>query len=210
MQDKLAASGRAPTIVVIDDFFTNPDAVRDIALRQDFQADNNYFRGKRSVGKLPWPCVTEAAETRLGVTGLVPTPVCGVFQICVAGDQLVYHSDANDYAAVLFLTPNAPPEAGTTLYRSKATKGRTVAESLKLMGLPETAENVGFVEQQMYGDKLLDRTAWEVVDVVGNVYNRLVVWNARAVHAASAYFGTTPANGRLFQMYFWSVSREKT
>ena len=37
--------------------------------------------------------------------------------------------------------------------------------------------------------KHLDPTPWEKVDVVGNVYNRLVIWDAHAIHQASQYFG---------------------
>ncbi len=196
------------TAVILDNFLDNPDEVRAFGLAQKFHEDRRYFRGQRSITAHPWECVKNAVERLLGlrVKNWDKHPTNGVFQFCVGGDQLVYHSDLNSYAAVLYLTPDAPPSAGTTLYRSKATRGRTVEESRVIM---RDAEGFDYteaqVEKEMYAGKLLDRTAWEVVDVFGNVYNRLVVWDAKLVHAASDYFGTCKEDGRLFQMYFWDA-----
>jgi hypothetical protein len=50
-----------------------------------------------------------------------------------------------------------------------------------------------------------DSTEFEVVDVVGNVYNRLVLFNARMIHSASTYFGNNMENGRLFQLFFFDL-----
>ena len=43
----------------------------------------------------------------------------GRFQYCVPQDPLVYHNDAQTWAAMVYLTPDAPPECGTSLYVSK-------------------------------------------------------------------------------------------
>lgn len=207
MQAKINSLGQNRTAVVVDDFLLNPDEVRQFALTQEFAADNRYFRGQRTKTKHIWPGMREQLERILGKT-IRPTwtehATNGVFQFCVGGDQIVFHSDRNTHAAVLYLTPNPPPEAGTTLYRSKTLKGRTIGEVLARQNVgPEMAEHVS---KQMYDGKLLDPTAWEVVDVFGNLYNRLVVWDARLVHSASCYFGTTKETGRLFQMFFFDAS----
>ena len=49
----------------------------------------------------------------------------------------------------------------------------------------------------------LDKTIYEPVDVVGNVFNRLVIFEARSIHAASEYFGFHKYNCRLWQMFFF-------
>jgi len=51
----------------------------------------------------------------------------------------------------------------------------------------------------------LDPTEFEAVDVVGNVYNRLVLFDSQMFHAASNYFGNTLNNGRLFQLFFFDL-----
>lgn len=205
MEARINTPGQRRTAVVVDDFLLNPDQVREFALKQEFAADNRYFRGQRSKTRHVWPGMREQLERVLG-KAISPAwtehATNGVFQFCVGGDQVVFHSDQNTHAAVLYLTPNAPPEAGTTLYRSKQLKGRTVEEVMAQRNVgPAMAEHVA---RQMYGGKLLDPTAWEVVDVFGNLYNRLVVWDARLVHSASCYFGNTKENGRLFQIFFWN------
>ena len=208
---KLAAS--TPAAIIVDDFLDNPDEIRRFALRQQFQENKEYHKGERTKERFLWPGVKERFEQLLGkrINLWEHHGFNGVFQWCKAGDQIVFHSDQQRYAGVIYLTPEAPPEAGTTLYRSKECKGRTVEESMKLMAYcPASASGTvqldwQQVEMQMYKGKLLDPTAWEVVDVFGNVYNRLVIWNAHLVHAASCYFGETKENARLFQMFFFDT-----
>lgn len=207
MEAQINQLGQSRTAVIVDDFLLNPDAVRQFGLRQEFAADNRYFRGQRSKTRHLWPGMREHLERLLGKR-ISPDwgnhATNGVFQFCVAGDQVVFHSDENTHAAVLYLTPNAPPESGTTLYRSKALKGRTVGEVMAMKNVgPAMAQHVS---AQFYDGKLLDPTAWETVDVFGNLYNRLVIWDARLVHSASCYFGTNRENGRLFQMFFFNAS----
>ena len=51
------------------------------------------------------------------------------FNFCVAQDSLVYHCDTQQYAGMVFLTPDAPPESGTSFYRSILT-GKTRFEKM--------------------------------------------------------------------------------
>mgnify|MGYP005856538257 CR=1 FL=1 len=193
-------------ILVVDDFYANPDEVRAFALRQEYQPNPKDHKGQRSKQRFAFPGIKERFEQLLGkrITNWDNYGYNGVFQFCVGGDPIVYHSDRQMWAGVIYLTPDAPPDSGTTIYRSRATKGRTVAESQKTMAYKPASERE--CEQLMYKDKLLDRTAWETVDVMGNVYNRLALWDARLVHAATNYFGTDINNGRLFQMFFFDVA----
>jgi hypothetical protein len=176
-------------LIVVDDFYPDPDAVRVVAQRSNLEADPANHKGIRSV-EMPIPEGPYKIFEKL--TGEKIKSGYSCFQLCIAGDQLVYHSDEQRWAAVVFLTPNAPPETGTSFFKSRATGFRS-GEDLKS---PEDAIHT-------YGGKLLDRTAWDEVDRIGNVYNRLAIWDARLIHSASDYFGTGLDDARLFQMYFW-------
>ena len=46
----------------------------------------------------------------------------GRFQSCIAGVPQVFHCDAQQWAAVIYLTPDAPPQSGTSFYRNKKSK----------------------------------------------------------------------------------------
>ena len=59
----------------------------------------------------------------------------------------------------------------------------------------------------MFDGGFYDPTLWEKIDVIGNVYNRLVLWQGDLVHSASCYFGTNIDNGRLFQMFFFDEAK---
>jgi hypothetical protein len=55
-----------------------------------------------------------------------------------------------------------------------------------------------------------DRSRWEEVDRVGNIYNRLVLFDALYAHGASAYFGSSLNDGRLFQNFFFDLAPEES
>ena len=124
-------------------------------------------------------------------------PTNGCFQWCNGTTPIVYHSDSQQYAGIVYLTPNAPPECGTGFYRHKKYKIR---------------DSNLFSKQDWYQSKLnykephLDKTSWEIVDSIGNVYNRLVIFNAQYIHAVTEYFGEDINNSRLFQLFFFSLS----
>jgi hypothetical protein len=181
-----------PSFVVVDDFYKNPDQVRSFALKQDFYFHPDNHKGKRTDIVYRFNGLKENFESILGVKikNWENYGVNGCFQYCIAGDQLVYHYDIQEYAGILFLTPDAPPNTGTSFYRSKYTKKRKIEQQ----DIPITFKN-GF----------LDSTEFDLVDVVGNVYNRLVLFDAQMIHAASTYFGNNIENGRLFQLFFFDL-----
>jgi hypothetical protein len=51
----------------------------------------------------------------------------------------------------------------------------------------------------------LDETDFEMVDRIGNVYNRLILFDAKCLHAGINYFGTNKEDGLLFQLFFFDL-----
>jgi hypothetical protein len=181
-----------PSFVVVDNFYENPDQIRSFALTQDFSFHPDYHKGKRTNKTFLFEGLKESFENILGckITNWEKYGVNGCFQSCIAGDQLVYHFDTQTYAGIIYLTPDAPPQSGTAFYRSKHTKKMKV-------------DNSDF--SIAFKNGFLDSTAFDVVDVVGNVYNRVVLFDAQMIHAACTYFGTNLENGRLFQLFFFDL-----
>lgn len=187
----LRSAAPLPSFVVVDDVYADPHAVRAFALQQEFHAHPAYHRGERTETTFLFPGLKELFERALAQR------ICekdwhtmgtnGCFQWCRAGDQIVYHADAQQWAGVIFLTPDAPPECGTSLYQSRGpSRARRPAPGV-------------------FDGGFLDATKFERVDAVGNVFNRLVLFDAQLIHAASQYFGTDAASGRLFQMFFFNL-----
>ena len=57
-------------------------------------------------------------------------------------------------------------------------------------------------EYALYGQ---DSTKWKLVDRIGNIFNRLILFNARHYHMSLDYFGNDIETGRLFQTFFFST-----
>jgi|SaaInlV_165m_DNA_1040744.scaffolds.fasta_scaffold10258_5 hypothetical protein len=182
-----------PEVVVVDNFLENPMEHREFALRLNYFKKGSY--GVRSGAAYPYPEYKEAFEKLLNrkITRW-EEGVNGCYQWCDKHQEIVYHVDAQDYAAILYLTPDAPHDSGTTLWKSKHS-------GVRYMG-PGTRAHETFGPN---GEYLKDSDAWELVDHIGNVFNRLVLWNGRFVHSAGGYFGETVGDSRLFQIFFFHV-----
>ena len=184
-----------PTFIVVDNFYKDPDGIRKFALEQKFDDNPKYHKGKRCLNPaFRFPGLKERFEGILGckIKNWDAYGTNGCFQYCVAGEQAVYHCDQQQYAGVLFLTPDAPPSAGTQFYRSRHTKKMKVA---------------GGEYFKVFKNGHYDGTEFDLVDVVGNVYNRVVLFDARLIHAATQYFGNEMNNGRLFQLFFFDLDK---
>jgi len=186
---------------VVDNFYSDPDSVRHFALNQQF------FPGEGAVGyrtrkQFFIEGVKEAIENIMdkkisedGDHSWYYAGINGRFQYCVAGTNTVYHCDEQQYAALIYLTPDAPPQCGTTFFRHKQTKRRHAKE---------IQWDKGEGLQVFPGNTFLDKTPYESVDVVGNVYNRLVIFDGGLIHSASEYFGHDINTCRLHHMFFFN------
>jgi hypothetical protein len=178
-------------LFVVDNFYSNPDEVRNLALAQEYEDKSDWYKGRRTFKNFHSPEIKRAFEDIMGmrIREWETHGMNGKFQYCIPEDRLVYHYDAQTWAAMIYLTPNAPFEAGTSLYAHKKTKIRHVDEH------PEA--------DSCFSGGFYDKTNFELVDTIGNVYNRLVIFDARCFHAATEYFGTNINNSRLFQIFFF-------
>jgi hypothetical protein len=181
-----------PSFIVVDNFYKNPDEIRNFALMQEFNQHIDYHKGKRTEKTFRFEGLKEQFEKIIGskIINWEHYGTNGVFQICIAGDQIVYHTDTQQYAAIIFLTPDAPPQTGTTFYRSKYTKYNKINKN---------EYNIVFKNGH------LDSTEFDIIDVIGNIYNRIVLFDAQQIHSASTYFGNADTNGRLFQIFFFDL-----
>ena len=181
-----------PRLWIVDDFYENPYDVREFALQQEFEENLDYYKGSRSRNQYIIPGTKEAFEKIIGrkITNWTETHgMCGRFQYCTAEDSLVYHCDGQTLAGMVYLTPDAPFSCGTSLFAHKRTGLRN--------------EN-DFGDVNVFGETgYYDRTKFELVDTAGNVFNRLVIFDAKCIHSANEYFGTDITNSRLFHLFFF-------
>lgn len=202
----LASIPHSPTcgLIVIDHFYVNPDETRQYMLTQPFTVHGNYpghrtvsyatptlkamiqkyimpFGGK--ITEFPVPANEEEAKTIYN----------GAFQYATSRDRSWIHNDGvNNWAGVVYLTPNAPLTAGTAFFEYH--DGTRTKHEMECLGTKAELDNWS-----------QDMTKWKMVDNVGNVYNRLILFNSNRFHMSMDYFGDTKENGRLFQVFFFST-----
>ena len=202
-------SKRKPScgLIVIDNFYNNAMETRNYVLTQEFKVRGNYpgqrthsfannhlkdiiqeyimpFGGK--IMEFPMPDEINKDDNNI---------YNGAFQYTTSRDRSWIHVDGfNNWAGVLYMTPDAPLSSGTGFYRYK--DGTTYETDLKIMN--SKAEIDSFCQ---------DLTKWEQIDKVGNVFNRLILFNSKRYHMSLDYFGNSKENGRLFQVFFFSTER---
>ncbi len=193
--------------IVIDNFLSNPMETRKYMLTQNFSVTGNY-PGRRTTSfaneeiknlleKIIEPLAGKILEFPMGEKNKNGNDnYNGAYQYTTSRDRTWIHCDTwNNWAGVLYLTPDAPLSSGTGIFRHKGTEITTAREA-EIKGVRTEIEDRG-----------QDYTAWEMVDSVGNVFNRLVLFDSAKYHASLDYFGTKLENGRLFQTFFFTTER---
>jgi glycosyltransferase involved in cell wall biosynthesis len=202
---------RMPHLLVVDGFYKDPDAVRRFALEQEYVAAAKTYKGKRTRERFLWPGLREEFQRLLGrlIVDWLKQPANGCFQITGFADPLVWHSDVQSYAAAIYLTPEAPLGAGTSFWRDvKYHCRRPPAHPLEADRFADDAAR-SLATGEIYNEyNFVHPDNWELVDKVGAVYNRLVLWDAQLIHSASSYeglHGEAADKARLVHLFFFTV-----
>lgn len=185
--------------LIIDDFYTNPIEVRNFALQQEYKVRGN-FPGERTKSFLNdniKDLIQKVLEPTVGKVTNWGGEYTGSFQYTTSKDRSWIHTDSyTDWAGVCYLTPDAPLSSGTGLFKHKETNITT------------WKNYEGQEDDPIY--KIIstdsqDYTKWEMVDRIGNVFNRLILYRSNNFHVSLDYFGTDKENGRLFQVFFFNT-----
>ena len=199
-------------VTMVEDFYENPDAIRKFALAQkytyckDIKNIEYVFPGCRTqdLFKINPVLFANICKKLISVFHNAEHDYMGwqittSFQIVTAEyGQGVIHRDQNTiFAAVCYLTPNAPLNAGTSLYK------------------PNNSFDEAKYEQALQDNDARFKTGEIVMDTgyhsmfdevvkVNNVYNSLIIYEGDTLHAANQFFGENNKNGRLAQVFFVS------
>jgi hypothetical protein len=180
---------------IVDNFYSDPLDIRAFAQQQEYVEGGfgRGFIGRRSIKQFLFPEVKKTFESILNmkITKWEEYGMNGRFQLNTAGEPVVYHCDSQRFAAMIFLTPDAPPSCGTSTFMHKNTRVHHNSSPR--------------INEVFYGSNHLDGTPFERVDKFGNIFNRLVIFDGGCIHAASEYFGITMDDARLWHMFFFDA-----
>lgn len=107
------------------------------------------------------------------------------------------HTDSRKlchFAGVIYLSPDAPKQGGTSFYRLRFSDGALGGNSC-----PHHCANL----KEALGISKMPLNAWQEDVSVENVFNRVIVYRADLVHSATSYFGIDPLTKRMTIVFFW-------
>jgi hypothetical protein len=199
-------------VTIVENFYDDPDAVRTFALSQKYQFRRQLkgveyvFPGCRTkdLSIINKPMFERVCKK---IISLFHNPEHDYMQWAITTSfqsvsaefgRGVIHADQNTvFAAVLYLTPDAPLNAGTSLFKPNS----QFDEEKYQRSLKDNDRR--FDEGKIIMDTSYHDMFDEVVRI-NNVYNTLILYEGRHYHAANTFFGKTLKDSRLAQVFFVS------
>jgi hypothetical protein len=197
------------SLIIIDNFYNNPMEIRDFALSCDFSVDgngnfingNSLFPGARTFKSYANEDIKNKIQTYVEpFDGKITIFDCddgnssgnGCFQYVKSFERTLCHVDKLCWAGILYLTPYAPLESGTNFCKN----------------INGTSSEIDMISNETkLKNNYYDETIWMPINQIGNLFNRLVLFNSKNYHIASNMFGESKENSRLFQLFFFSTER---
>jgi hypothetical protein len=196
-------------VSVIDNFLSNPNSIRNWALRQEFFPDPN--------GQWPGQRTKLLSEINPELANLISCKYFNLFfnlydnhrwimdlqfQI-VTGDvgQGWIHQDSHArLTGIIYLTPNAILESGTSIYQQKDDSSFPNVAKLNNTKVQHYLGNI--TNDEANADRILLKEYYNETIRINNVYNRLVTFDAHLPHAAHDYCGDALDDSRLTLVMF--------
>ena len=197
-------------VTIVENFYENPDAIRKFALEQKY----TFCHEIKDIDYVYPGCRTkDLSNLDKTLFDKICTKLVSVFHnaendhmrwlittsfqsVSAEYSQGVIHTDHNTiFAAVLYLTPDAPLNGGTSLFK----KNKTFDDKKYQQALDDN--DASFKAGEIGMDNSYHSMFDEIVRV-NNVYNTLIIYEGRHYHAANQFFGKTMQDARLAQVFF--------
>lgn len=181
--------------VVVDDFYDDPDDVRNRALQLTYhRPDHVNYPGVVAATPDDIEPVMTAFARLIGGIDIKCRRNEGAFRISTETDmatrQSLVHVDTPDFSAIIHLSRE--PKEGTYFYRHKNLGLERVSED----------DNRRLEVREAIERDTLDLSAWEQLHMIPMTYNRLLVFDGKYFHSgAHRLTGHTLAEGRMTQNF---------
>jgi hypothetical protein len=202
-------------LLVVDDFFDDPDAVRRLALSGTFvDSTEGGYTGSwnSSAGFEIAPSLRKLARA-LGADVVhdpkLPFSFRSLTRKQYEKKRTLVHHDRAVWVAFVCLTPPSLPQVFTAFYRHRATGLYGLHDARKIRQLVAAGKlDLGRLGARLAADSArLSR--WVEVARVGYAWNRLIIMRARQFHAAGRGFGTCPENAKLTLLIPFEIAEQE-
>lgn len=202
-------------ITIIDNFYPDPDTIRNLALSQDFEeSEYGNWPGKRTKDIIDFDPDLHHFFLRSIMNVFYPTEFRYTsnfetsFQLIESRDSDQYspknkgwiHHDAIIFGGIVYLTKDPEPDTGTSIYLPK--KGHhqhknswvqmKASEYKNNSPNPEKYEKLINEQYELFNESV----------TVENVYNRCFLFGGNVLHAAKTFGTRTGKDARLTQVFF--------
>ncbi|HXC54951.1 MAG TPA: DUF6445 family protein [Rhizomicrobium sp.] len=195
-----------PFLLVRDDFYRDPDAVRARAQAMAYAIPEG-ITGYSSNRVHHEPGIRRRIERILGARitrwDTDPDDGNGIFYMGLSRgarkETPGVHTDepADDVTIVVYLTPGLPAAYGTSLWRHKATGLIFEPDRADARRLGTTLRKL---RERLERDSER-RARWEEIDRAGYKYNRMVAYPSGMLHSATRHYGGSLGEGRIYQTF---------
>lgn len=199
---------RFPTICM-DNFYNNPDAVREWALKQEFLDSPGNYPGKRTkelweidpkffdifgnkIFSLLYPNQNvrwRIQTTFWKVTTQDSDPLC-------PKNMGWIHTDNCIFAGVIYLTPNFDRKLGTTIYK------QVKFDEININHKSMHSFYRDRIDNEFDDNIIKNNSMYEETITVENIYNRMICFDGQIPHSPSGYYMKDSI--RLSQVFFVS------
>lgn len=199
-----------PSLLIIDDFLTDPHVARTKALALDYDPalkDGNY-PGVLSAQPLVIPGLDDAVSAIIGAKVKPQLRTSHVHcRLTLANDKGLsgVHIDPCFYSGILYLNLPEHCRGGTEFFRHKRTGLDRVPTDAGQMLAAGYADPNRLIEEVVNGDTLKP-SKWEKQFTVPMRFNRLVLFSPWMFHNSARSFGNSKENGRLVHLMFFAAA----
>ena len=196
-----------PSVIVIDNFYQDPQAVKQLAVNSDYEQPGmsgnkraNWAGSRSLVNHHPEGLSQYVSQVLGRQVRALPKKEHGYFRYATPEDRPTsyLHCDVDfdaqghssiDYSLVVYLSESAPEpdKNGTVFFRHKQLS--CAGATLKNSSLTAPDQN--------------KPEAWTIESVVGFAWNRAVLFDSALFHTAGAGFGTSKEDARCVQVFYF-------
>lgn len=198
------------SLIIVDDFLDNAQALREAALRLTYPQGENMFPGRNSLERINIEGLARQVSQLAGepLAPMPPTQAHAKSRITLAGDKgkAKVHVDTAHWSGILYLSRPEDCRGGTEFFRHRSTNSDRAPYN------DAEAVAMGFASAKSMAAEILDNdgtddSKWEMTMQVPMRFNRLVLLRPWLWHTAGENFGDTMENGRLVYLMFFASAR---
>ena len=175
-------------LIIVDNFYSDPDSIRQKALKRKYhEPPNNSARLAKTseCNESEIQAMCQLLQPHVKKTNIMGVGIVYRYSLADTVKKAYCHVDGCAYAGIVYLSLPEDCAGGTTIFRHKPTGDEI------------------FDPQHEHMYDFLDESQWEIIKEIDMVYNRLVMYPGQLFHSITpVFFGDDINNARLTQNVF--------